>query len=407
MKYLLTLFLALQATASDWPQWRGPTMDNHAAADAAPVTEWSPDKNVLWKTDLPGLGHSTPIVVGAQIFLTTGDTEKGTQSLISINRASGKIQWTKALATGGLPPKIHRENSHASSSPAWDGRHVITTFYNNGQILVSAVSPAGDLVWSKTVGSYHSGYPFGYGASPLIYKGTVIVVSDQEKEGYLVALDSQTGEEKWRTPRNPGDNWASPIIARTSGKDQLIIAGQLKIHSYDPSNGKLLWEAPHISQATCGTAVWTDDAVFASGGFPKNETKGVKSDGSGQKLWSNNERAYEQSMLAHGGYIYSVTDQGFAHCWRASDGEEMWKERLGRGGVMASPAFANGHIYAPIKNGTTTVFKATHEGFQKVAVNKLGDDTYASPVLVDKELFLRVGFSGEDGRREVLYSLGK
>jgi len=171
--------------------------------------------------------------------------------------------------------------------------------------------------------------------------------------------------------------------------------------------GKKSWAGPLVPLSTCGTVVWTDDAVFASGGYPGNETVGIKADGSGEVLWRNKERCYEQSLFSHAGYIYAVTDKGVGFCWRATDGKEMWKERLGRGGVMASPTFANNMIFSTIKTGVTIVYKATHEGFQKVAENKLGDDTYATPVILDDGIFIRPGFVDRGKRQEFLYKLGK
>ena len=331
----------------------------------------------------------------------------GTQSLVALDRKGGKILWQKEIHKGGLPDKIHRENTHASLTPVWDGERVITLFHNRAKLQLTAVSPEGKIVWDKLIGDYLPDRDFGYGSTPAYHKGHIFVISDYEPKGYLVAFETKTGKEKWRAPRNTMASWSTPVVAKVAGKDQLLISGQEKVISHDPVDGNILWEAPHISKSTCGTIVWNKDSVFASGGFPKNQTAGYAADGSGKVLWQNKERVYEQSMLCLDSEVYAVTDKGFAFCWDAKTGEERWSQRLGRGGVMASPTYANGLIFATIKNGETTVFKATPDKFVEVAKNQLGDDTYASPVIVDDQIFMRVGFRKEDQRREVLYCLGK
>ncbi len=406
MKPCLLLALTLSAQALDWPHWRGPTADNKSDASVKPVTEWSAEKNVLWKTPISGRGHSSPIVVGKKIYLTTADLDKDTQSLIALDRDSGKIIWNKVIHQGGLAKKIHGENSHASATPQWDGTHILTTFQNDDMIKVSAVTPEGDITWSKSVGAYLPSFPFGYGSTPVLYKGLFIISIGTEKAGSILAIDAKTGEQKWSTSRLGHDNWSTPIVAKVSGKEQLLISGIGEIQSYEPLTGKLSWKGPLNPLSTCGTVVWTEDTVFASGGYPTNGTAGIKADGSGEVLWSNKERCYEQSLFSHKDYIYAVTDKGVGFCWRASDGKEMWKERLGRGGVMASPTLANEMIFSTIKTGVTIVYKATHEGFEKVAENKLGDDTYATPVILNDGIFIRPGFVDQGERQEFLYKLG-
>lgn len=407
MKFLLLLALIVSAQALDWPQWRGPTLDNKSDASVRPITEWSAEKNIIWKTHIPGRGHSTPIMVGGKVYLTTADSEKQTQSLIALDRDTGKTLWDTTVHKGGLAKNVHGENSRASSTPQWTGTHILTTFDNEAQIKVTAITPDGEVAWSKSVGAYLPHFEFGYGSTPVLHKDLFIISIGTAKGGSIVAINSKTGEEKWRTPRSVHDNWSTPVVAEVAEKTQLLISGIGEIQSYDPMTGKLNWKGPLKPLSTCGTVVWTEDAVFASGGYPGNETVGIKADGSGEVLWKNREKCYEQSLFSHKGYIYAVTDKGVGFCWDGKTGKEMWEERLGRGGVMASPTFANDMIFSTIKTGTTLVYKATHEGFQKVAENKLGDDTYATPVILDDGIFIRAGFVNGDDRQEVLYKLGK
>ena len=403
---LLTLTASL-SLANNWPQWRGPDRNNHAAAGAKPVTEWSAEKNIRWKTPIPGRGHSTPIVIGDRLYLTTADQGKNTQSLIAVQRADGKILWNKVIHEGGFPEELHNENSAASATAQWDGTNVLVVFENDKKIKATAVSPKGEIAWSKTVGDYLPEYHFGYGSTPVLHKNSLIVVIGTGKGGAISALDTKTGDLVWQTPRAGHDYWATPVVAKVAGKEQLLISGTGKFSSYNPDTGKLLWEAPLEPQSTCGTIVWNDDMVFASGGFPGSQTAGVKADGSGEVVWTNRERCYEQSLLAHKGLVYAVTDKGIAHCWDAKTGEEKWSERVGRGGVMASPLAVGDLIYASIKDGSTVIFKAGDKGFEQVAKNQLGDDIYASPVVVGNELFLRAGTVKEGDREEFLYCIGE
>ncbi|MGE9270484.1 MAG: PQQ-binding-like beta-propeller repeat protein [Verrucomicrobiales bacterium] len=398
--------LAPPAWSTDWPQWRGPNHDNKAPTSAQPVTEWSESQNVRWKTPIPGRGHSTPIFIGNRIYLTTADTQKATQSLLALERQSGKLLWETVIHRKGLSQAIHRENSHASSTPQWTGQRILVTFENGGKIHVTAVHTDGKIDWSRPVADYEPVRPFGFGSTPVLHDGALLIASDSAKKGSLTSIDAETGEELWKVPRTGSDNYASPVVAKVAGKEQLVISGFGKMSSYDPKTGETLWTAPFSPDLTCNTAVWTEDMVFASGGFPTKETVGVKADGSGTVVWKNREKSYEQSLLSHKGLIYAVTDQGVAFCWDAGTGEEYWSERIGRGGVMASPLLVGDLIFATIKNGTTVILK-TGKHFEKVAENRLGQDTYASPVALDDELFLRVGRVDQGNRQEMLYCLGK
>ena len=409
MKIIPLLFLlsANLSNATDWPQWRGPDKNNHASDKATPPSEWSEDKNVSWKTAIPGRGHSTPIFVEEKIYLTTAEKDKSTQSLLCLDRKSGKVLWNRVIHKGGFPVQLHAENSPASASAQWDGQNILVTFQNDKKIKVTAVSGEGKIVWSKSVGNYLPSYKFGFGSTPVLYKKSLIVVIGTEEGGFLSAIKTSDGKEIWKTPRAGHDYWATPVVATVGGKEQLLISGINKFSSYQPATGKLNWETEAGAKSMCGTIVWTDDMIFASGGFPEKETAGVKADGSGTKVWQNKVVCYEQSLLSHNNLVYAIADDGRAYCWDAKTGEKKWSEKIGRRGVMASPLAVGNHIYATLKNGTTVIFKATGSSFKKVGENKLGDDTYASPVALDNQLFLRVGKSERGDRQEFLYCLTK
>ncbi|MDB4569087.1 PQQ-binding-like beta-propeller repeat protein [Akkermansiaceae bacterium] len=407
MKRLILLSFLFPLQAADWPQWRGADQNNHAPSTAKPPIEWSEDKNVSWKTAIPGHGHSTPIFVKGRIYLTSADKKKSTQSLLCLDRKTGKVIWSKVVHQGGFPTPLHSENSPASASAQWDGQNILVTFQNDKKIKVTAISPDDKIIWSKAVGSYLPSYPFGFGSTPILHKEIFIVVIGTEKGGFLAALKSSNGKEVWKTTRAGHDYWATPVVATVGGKEQLFISGINKFSSYEPTTGNLNWEVEAGAKSMCGTIVWTDDMIFASGGFPEKETAGVKADGTGIKVWQNKVVCYEQSLLSHNNLIYAIADDGRAYCWDAKTGEKKWSEKLGRRGVMASPLAVGDHIYATLKNGTTVIFKASGDRFEKIAENKLGDDTYASPVALDNQLFLRVGKVDRGERQEFLYCLQK
>jgi hypothetical protein len=284
---------------------------------------------------------------------------------------------------------------------------VFAVFNHHGELQASALEvSSGRLLWRKTAGPcVPRQYEYGYAASPLIYKNSLIVVSDCDSDAFLVALDRATGDEKWRTERPGKISWSSPIVGQVSGRDQLLLSGCDQVASYDPETGKLLWSTAATTAATCGTMVWEGDLVFASGGYPKSQTVCIRGDGTGEIVWQNKQKCYEQSMLVHDGHVYAVTDGGVAYCWRASDGTEKWNKRLG-GPVSASPILAGGNIYLSNERGTTFVFRADPEKFELVAENQLGTEAFATPTICGSRIYLRVATVSGEQRQEFLYCIG-
>jgi len=235
---------------------------------------------------------------------------------------------------------------------------------------------------------------------------SVIVATDYDGGGVLAALDQETGEEIWREPRPGKTSYSSPIVAPVAGRHQLLISGCDLVVSRHPETGNLLWKTEATTMATCGTMVRDEGIVFVSGGYPDKETVGIRADGSGEVVWQNNQKCYEQSMLAVDGHVYATTDQCIVYCWRASDGKMMWRERLGGGKISASPTFANGNIYQVDERGRMFVFKASPDSFQKVSENQLGTEAFASPSICGDRIFLRIADSSSGERREFLYGIG-
>lgn len=390
---------------NDWPWWRGTNRNGVAAADQRVPVRWDADKNVVWKTSLPGRGHSSPTVVGNRIFLATADERQQIQSVLACDRATGKALWQTEISRGGFP-KTHRKNTHATCTVACDGERLFVVFHHHARLTLAALDLAGNKLWSKEIGPFDPKiYEYGYAPSPVIYDSTVIVAADYEKGGYIAAYDRENGKREWQTARAKKLSFSSPVVAKVAGRDQLLISGCETLSSYNPASGKQLWSFPGTTMATCGTMIWTDNLVIASGGYPKAETICMKADGSGEVVWKNRQKCYEQSMLVHDGYVYAVTDQGIAHCWRVTDGQQMWRERLA-GPVSASPVLVGDTIFQTIENGTTFVFKASPRKFELVARNQLGTTGFASPTICGNRIYIRTTVT--DGRKQqgMLYSLG-
>lgn len=404
----LLLLSCSSAVAGDtWPWWRGPNFNGVADPAEKPPTKWDESTNVVWQTPVPGRGHSSPIVVGDLIFLTTADERAQTQSVLCFSRTNGQQLWKTEVNQGGFNPKIHSKNTHATPTAATDGKRVLVTFNNHNSVQLVALDLKGAILWQKKAGAYSPRqFQFGYAPSPLLYKESVIVASEFESSGYLAAFRREDGKELWRTPRENYISFSSPVVGKISGREQLLISGANMVASYDPKNGKPLWGAKGTTNATCGTIVWNKDLVFASGGYPESGTLAVRGNGSRQVVWGNREKCYEQSMLYHDGFIYAVNDKGIAFCWNATSGREMWKTRLA-GPISASPVLAGGNIYISTERGSMFVFEANPREFKAVARNKLGADSFATPAFVKNQIIMRVATRGGDGRQEVLYCLGE
>lgn len=393
----------IQISRLDWPWWRGPFRNGISVADQTPPTTWSEQENVIWKSPVPGRGHGSPIVVGDGVYLAIADRERGLQSVICYDRASGEQVWESVLHRGGLMQK-NEKASQASSTLAWDGERLFANFLNDGAVYTTALRDDGERLWQRKISDYiiHQ----GYASSPAIYQDLVIVSADNKGGGRIVALRRSDGELIWERARPKLPNYASPIILRTSGKDQLIFIGCKLVTSLDPLSGEQNWE---ISGATeeCVTSTVTDGVhIYSSGGWPENHVAAVKADGSGSVVWQNRSRVYVPSMLIKDGYLYAVLDAGIAICWKADTGEEMWKARLG-GDFSSSPVLVGTTIYATNEVGETFLFEASPYQFKQIGRNKLGDSVFSTPAICGGRIYNRVAVLEGEKREEYLYCLGQ
>ena len=224
-----------KAAKGDWPWWRGPNFNGVAESGQKPPIRWSATKNVAWKAAVPGRGHSTPIVVGQRVFLQTADDKAKSQSVLCYDRATGKPLWQKELHRGNFQERINPKNTYATSTIACDGGRLFVLFSNNAAVKATAMDLDGKVIWKTTAAPFiEKKYPNGYAASPVLYGNTVIVASDCEGGGTLLALDRDTGKRVWATSRVGKTNYASPVVGHVAGRDQLLIGGLDMVASYDP-----------------------------------------------------------------------------------------------------------------------------------------------------------------------------
>jgi len=412
--YALLLVFAIASTGSavdvgkqispdDWAAWRGPEQKG-IAPGPLPPTSWSADSNILWTAQISGRGHSSPTVVGPHVYLATADEENETQSVICLDRESGERLWEKVVHRGGLVKKMNQKASHASSTVACDGERLFINFLHDGAIHTTALTRNGEILWQTRIGDYivHQ----GYGASPAIYKSLVLVSADNKGGGVVAGLNRETGNIVWKVNRPKLPNYASPVVVKMHGRDQLIYIGCDVVLSLDPMSGEKLWETEGSTTECVTSTVTNGDLVYTSGGYPKNHVSAVRGDGSGETVWSNNVRVYVPSMIFQGEYLYGVADAGIAHCWNAATGELKWRGRLD-GEFTASPVLVAGHLFATNEKGKSFVYKAGPENFELVGSSQLGDQVFATPTICGGRIYLRaVNGSGED-RQEVLYCIGK
>ena len=400
-----TISVAQSDVSQQWSTWRGPN-NNGVVDDQKVVSTWSDTENVLWFAEIPGRGHSTPIIVADRIYLTTADVDAETQSVLCFDRDGGKLLWNTPVNEGNLNPRIHMKNTHASPTIACDGERVFALFNNNDQNQLSALTMDGKILWQRHVAKFKTKYPFGSGSSPILHNGLLFVPNETQADCAILCIDPATGEEVRRIDRGGTfSSYSTPVVAEVGGRTQLLISGGSKVSGYDPDSGEELWSVPSKWQVSCGTMVWDGDMVFASGGFPAQQTLAINAK-TGKLVWDKPVKFYEQSMLVHDGRVYGLSDRGVVYCWRAETGDELFKQRFEQP-VSASPVVVDGKIYFTSEKGNTLVIEAGTDEFVEVARNKLGNSSFASFAVTDNKIYARVGFGRGAELKEFLYCLGK
>ena len=409
---LLTVTVRDSFAVGDWPQFRGPAGEGIAAAEARPATTWSEASNLKWKYALPGPGSSSPIVVGERVLVTCysgyGDGSDGDspaklrRHLICLQRSTGKVLWDKSVPAE-LPEDTYsgnlREHGYASNTPVTDGERVFAFFGKTG---VLAFDLEGRQLWQVNVGHQSSNRRWGSGASPILYKNTVIVNAAEEGRAVL-ALDKLTGKEAWKMEVGALElSFVTPaLVELTGGRTDLTLAVPGELWGLNPDTGKLRWFAQTgITGNVSPSVAVADGIIYVTGGYPRQGTCAVRAGGKGDVtqtniLWTSQNASYVPSPVVHGSHFFVVTDQGVALCLDAKTGQVVYKERLpgvsGAKPFYASVVLADGNLYAVSRRAGAFVIAAKPE-FKLIAQNKLaGDDTdfNATPAIAGRQLFLR------------------
>ena len=400
-----TVSVASAISSRDWPWWRGPQRNGIASADQKPPLHWSDTENIVWKTLVPGRGHSSPTVVGNKVFILTAEHEDNVQSVLCFERETGEKLWQTPVHHGEFiveGTKSNSKSTFANSTVACDGERIFANFLHNGAVYTTALDLDGKQLWQKKITDYilHQ----GFASSPAVYKNLVIVSADNKGTGAIVALEKTTGDLVWKQDRPKLPNYTSPIILTVAGREQLLFYGCGLITSFEPLTGEKIWEVKG-STDECVTSTVTDGKlIYTSGGYPRNHLSAVQADGSGKIAWENGSRVYVPSMLLKDGYLFALLDAGVATCWKCDTGEEIWKERLG-GTFSSSPVMLGDNIFATNESGKTFIFRASSNGYKQIAENQLGEEVFATPTICGDRIYMRVASTVEGKRQEALYCI--
>ena len=399
---LLSLFSSVHGIGgaeTNWPRWRGPREDGHSTATDLPVT-WSA-ANVVWKTELPGIGQSSPIIWGERIFLTAEKGKGAERIVFCVDRTSGKVLWERT-AWKGAPEPSHVMNGWASASCVTDGEVVVAFFGRGG---IHAYSVDGKPLWSKDLGRFES--PWGTAACPVMVDDLVIQNCDSDENAYLIALEKRTGAERWRTKRRDHRGWSTPILITAGGRRELVLNGHEGVQAYDPASGRELWFCKSFNGRGEPTVTPAGDVLCVVNGLA-GDVYAVRPGGSGDvtethMAWHTPRKDGRDcpSPIVVGDYVIVCSMTGIATCYSAKDGHIYWRERL-EGKYAGSPIAANGRVYILNEAGKTTVIKPGPK-LEVVAENELpaGTDEIfrATPTPAEGRMFIR--------STRVLYCVGK
>jgi outer membrane protein assembly factor BamB len=415
------------ASARPWPSFRG--LEASGVADGQhPPIHWNVQtgSNVRWKTPIPGLAHSSPVVWGQRLFVTTAvssdpkpefkagnlggsgasakDVSRHSWRVYCLDKSDGKILWEK-VAIEGVPRFMrHVKASHANCTPATDGKHLVAYFASEG---LYCYDYDGSLLWKQSLGAVDAGafsdpdIQWGAASSPIIYKNMVIIQCDRSTDSFIAAYDLATGKQLWSTPRDELPGWATPTIVEGSSRVELVTNGTKYARGYDPLTGKELWRLGPNSEITVPTPIAAQGLIFiASGYHPIQPIHAVHPGASGDISpkaggsvspyveWTKNRGGpYQPTPIAYGAYLYACANSGMLACFEARTGKMLYKNRLG-GNYSASPVAADGRIYFPSEEGEIRVVQAG-PGYQVLVVNKMDDACMATPAISDGMMFVR------------------
>ena len=416
------------AQPGNWPQFRGPDARGVADGHALPST-WNAETStgVLWKTPIPGLGHLCPVVWGDRLFVTTAITGKKEAELkvgrygdikavddstehvwrvYSLDKLTGKTIWDREVHRGVPAIQRHTKASHANSTPATDGEHLVVMLGSEG---LHCFDLEGKLLWKKDLGVLDSGFfrmpeaQWGFGSSPVIYEGHVVVQADVQKNSYVAVFDVNDGREVWRTARNDVPSWSTPVVHAGPRRTQVIVNGFKHIGGYDFATGKELWKLSGGGDIPIPTPILGDGLVyFSSSHGGQAPLFAVKLDATGDislsgeatsneyVAWSYSRTgAYMPTPVLYGDHFYVCRDNGILSCYDAKTGERLYQERLGSGVAMtASSVAGDGKLYFTGEMGDVYVVKAGPE-FELLSKSPLGEVILATPAISEGVLYFR------------------
>jgi outer membrane protein assembly factor BamB len=401
---------------SNWPEWRGLYNNGSVNGSATPV-EFSETKNVKWKTEIPGKGHATPIIWGNQIIIQSAvptdkkveKTEAGQASpmaptqtdlvhqftVVSVDKASGKINWKTVVKEEVPAERTHDLGSWASNSPVTDGENIYAFFGSRG---LYCLDMKGNVKWERDFGQMEIVASFGEGSSPAIYKDKIFLQWDHQQKSYLYALDKKTGKDAWTAEREEITSWATPLIVEVNGKAQLITSATNKVRSYDAETGQVIWECTGMTRNVIPNPMYADGILYLMSGFRGTALKAVDLakasgdiTGTTAILWEyNQDTPYTPSAVLMNGYLYFLKgNNGIMTCLDAKTGKPLYSNQKldGITNIFSSPTGNKDKIYVAATN-TINVIKAGPE-FSILAKNTLDDTFHASPIMVGNDLFLR------------------
>jgi len=400
----------VSAMAENWPGWRGPRGDGTSAEVHVPI-EWNAEtgEGVAWKVEIPGTGHSSPIVWDDSIFLTTCVEDSHERLLLCFNRKDGSIRWKESVVVAPLETK-HGLNSFASGTPATDGEAVYVTFLmidghevpapnvgtprsvTPGQMLVVAYDINGQKLWTAEPGEFTSAH--GFCSSPVVYKHLLIVNGDHDGDSYVAALDRETGEQVWKVPREYNiRSYCTPLIRTINGHDQMVMTGSKRIVSLDPLTGATNWLIEGPTEQFVSSMVCDGKTFYLTAGFPTHHVMAIRPDGSGDVtrthvLWqSEAAKCYVPSPVVVSDKLMVADDRGTVNCFDTAQGTRLWQERLGNH-YSGSLVTANGLVYFPADDGVMAVVRPDTK-LNVVHSNPLGEYSYASPAISNGQIFIR------------------
>jgi outer membrane protein assembly factor BamB/protein tyrosine phosphatase (PTP) superfamily phosphohydrolase (DUF442 family) len=421
--------LKAATTKGSWPSFRGPHASGVANAQNLP-DQWNAKtgENILWQTKIPGLAHSSPIVSGNRVFITSavstdpkatfkpglygdGDASKDRSQhrwmIYAVDKRSGKIVWERIAYQGEPREKRHIKATYANSTPATDGRIVVAWFGSQG---VHAYDVNGRFLWKVDlgridVGAYDvPGYEWGPASSPIIWKDLVILQCDTQADSFIIALNANTGETVWKTDRDELPSWGSPTVVTTAKGEELVTNASNFIRGYDPRTGKELWRLGRSSKITAPTPIFSDDVlVVVSGRGPERPIFVMKAGARGDLtlpdgktssdavIWSRTGRgSYMPTPLIYDGVLYVLANNGTFDAYNLKTGEEFYRQRLPviGSGYSASPVAADGKIYLSNEDGEIIVVAAGQK-FSHIATNTMGELLMATPALSDGVMYVR------------------